>query len=100
MDHRHNQPETPASWKPAAMLTPGPWALERVIPNPGRAPLHFVRGPNGERVARVLDVADAPLLLAAPDLYAAARALIDGRDDAETWERLRAAVAAAESEDG
>lgn len=56
--------------------TPGPWQIE-ATDTPGES-IYIVREPGEpEPIARVSTLADARLLAAAPDLYAALRAVHD-----------------------
>jgi hypothetical protein len=64
--------------------TPGPWHW-----NP-RDPYGVVA--DGDELCRVREPADARLIAAAPDLLAAAKAMIENYEHDDAWVNLRAAV--------
>lgn len=78
--------------------TPGPWRRRIVAPTFEHTSIQTADGKLA--VARVFKKADARLIVAAPDLLAACRAMLaelDGGNDFAAWEaakeQLRAAVA-------
>lgn len=92
--------------------TPGPWRRGRefgsIVADTGRDNPRIVEVYGGHVVAETVTDANAPLIIAAPDLLEALTAVmrvIDGRDDrgpdtlpTPVWQQARAALAKARGE--